>query len=46
MPNEQVGIKENIHIVLRGSDGKIKDERKAKKPINKMEIRDVPKEKK
>ncbi len=25
---EQVGIKDKVHIVLRGPDGKIKDERK------------------
>lgn len=26
-----IGIEDNIHIVLRGSDGKIKDERKPNK---------------
>ncbi len=28
MPKDGLGIKENIHIVLRGADGKVKDERK------------------
>ena len=36
-----LGIKEKVHIVLRGSDGKIKDERKSRNPIKKTEVRNV-----
>ena len=28
MPKEKMGIREQVHIVLRGADGKVKDERK------------------
>ena len=38
---DEMGIKEQIHIVLTGPDGKIKDERKSKKPIKKTEVRNV-----
>ena len=38
---ESVGIKEKVHIVLRGPDGKIKDERVPRKPIKKTEVRNV-----
>ena len=34
---EDMGINDKIHIVLRGPDGKIKDERK---PEKKTEVRD------
>ena len=39
MPKDEVGIKEKIHIVLRGADGKIKDERKTRKAIKRKEVR-------
>ena len=39
--NDSLGIKEKIHIVLRGPDGKIKDERKPRKAIKRMEVRNV-----
>ena len=38
---DEMGIKEKIHIVLRGADGKIKDERKSRKQIKKTEVRNV-----
>ncbi len=38
---EDMGINDKIHIVLRGSDGKIKDERLPRKPIKKTEVRNV-----
>ena len=38
---DDVGIKDQVHIVLRGPDGKIKDERKPRKPIKKQEVRNV-----
>ncbi len=38
---DEMGIKEQVHIVLRGPDGKIKDERKSRKPIKKTEVRNV-----
>ena len=40
----KVGIDDQIHIVLRGPDGKIKDERIQRKPIKKMEVRNVTRE--
>ena len=39
MPKEEMGIKDQIHIVLRGPDGKVKDERKPKKE-HRREYRD------
>ena len=41
MPKDEVGIKEKIHIVLRGADGKIKDERKTRKQKITKEVRNV-----
>jgi len=38
---EQMGINEQVHIVLTGPDGKVKDERKSKKPVKKTEVRNV-----
>ena len=38
---DSMGIKDKIHIVLRGPDGKIKDERLQRKPIKKTEVRNV-----
>ncbi len=38
---EDVGIKEKIHIVLRGPDGKVKEERKTRDPIKTTEVRNV-----
>ena len=37
----EVGISDQIHLVLRGPDGKIKDERKPRKPEKKTEVRHV-----
>ncbi len=31
---EEMGIKDKIHIVLRGPDGKVKDERKTEEAEN------------
>ena len=39
--NDKMGINDKIHIVLRGPDGKIKDERLPRKPIKKTEVRNV-----
>ncbi len=39
--NDEMGIDDKIHIVLRGPDGKIKDERLPRKPIKKTEVRNV-----
>ena len=41
MPKDEVGIREKIHIVLRGADGKVKDERKTRKQKITKEVRDV-----
>ena len=41
MPKDEMGIREKIHIVLRGADGKIKDERKPRKAIKRKEVRNV-----
>ena len=41
MPKDNLGIQDNIHIVLRGADGKIKDERKPRKAIKRTEVRNV-----
>ena len=41
----KMGINDKIHIVLRGPDGKIKDERLPRKPIKKTEVRNVTREK-
>ncbi len=30
MPDDKLGIKDKLHIVLTGADGKVKDERKSK----------------
>jgi len=38
---DEMGIKEEVHIVLRGPDGKIKDERKSRKPNKRTEVRNV-----
>ena len=38
---EDMGISDKLHIVLRGPDGKIKDERLPRKPIKKTEVRNV-----
>ena len=38
---DEMGIREQIHMVLRGPDGKIKDERKPRKAIKKTEVRNV-----
>ena len=38
---DEMGINEKIHIVLRGPDGKIKDERKSREPIKRTEVRNV-----
>ncbi len=40
----EVGIEDKIHIVLRGPDGEIKDERLPRKPIKKTEVRNVTRE--
>ena len=37
---DEIGIKDNIQIVLCGPDGKVKDERKPE--INREENQDVP----
>lgn len=41
MPEQKdgVGIKESVHIVLTGPDGKVKDERKLGEPTRKTEVR-------
>ncbi len=38
---DSMGINDKLHIVLRGPDGKIKDERIPRKPIKKTEVRNV-----
>jgi len=38
---DEMGIKEQVHIVLRGPDGKIKDERKPRQTTKRMEVRNV-----
>ena len=38
---EDMGINDQMHLVLRGPDGKIKDERLPRKPIKKTEVRNV-----
>ena len=38
---DEIGIKEKLHIVLRGPDGKIKDERKPRKQKKIQEVRNV-----
>jgi hypothetical protein len=39
----KVGIKSTMHLVLKGPDGKIKDERKPREPQLKQEVRDETK---
>jgi len=41
MPKDELGIREQVHIVLRGADGKVKDERKPRKAIKTTEVRNV-----
>jgi len=41
MPKDEMGIQDNIHIVLRDKDGKIKDERKPRKQKKVKEVRNV-----
>lgn len=36
---EDMGMKDKVHIILRGPDGKIKDERKSEEVKNVKEIR-------
>ena len=38
---DSMGINDKLHIVIRGPDGKIKDERIPRKPIKKTEVRNV-----
>lgn len=38
---DKLGIKEQLHIVLTGPDGKVKDERKPRVPIKRQEVRNV-----
>lgn len=38
---ENMGIRESVHIVLTGPDGKVKDERKPVEPIKRTEERHV-----
>ena len=38
---EDMGIKDQVHIILRGPDGKIKDERKPKEKTRKEDRRNV-----
>ncbi len=38
---DNMGINDQIHLVLRGPDGKIKDERIPRKPVKKTEVRNV-----
>ena len=41
MTEDKLEITEQIHIVLRGADGKIKDERKTRKQKITKEVRNV-----
>lgn len=41
MPEDSMGINETLHIVLRGPDGKIKDERKPRKAKKTKEFGNV-----
>jgi len=38
---EQIGIKDKVHIVLRGADGKVKDERKPRERKVTQGVRNV-----
>lgn len=41
MPKDGIEIKETLHIVLRGADGKVKDERKTREKKIMKEVRNV-----